>query len=169
MRIIETKAYRFTELSDAAKEAAREWYRLNCSTNDDWWDPIYDDADNIGLIITNSGVDGNNFAAGHFAMGAYDCAVLTIANHGERCETYKLASTYLAEYKKLGVDEPANENEVDAWEEQHTTLAEQFQKDMLDEYASMLQKEYEMLLSDEFINEMLEINEYEFDEAGKRI
>ena len=42
--------YTFDELSDHAKEKARDWYRegaLDC----DWWDFIYEDAATIGAIL----------------------------------------------------------------------------------------------------------------------
>lgn len=42
--------YTFDELSDAAKEKAREWYR-NGQLDYDWWDSVYDDANKIASII----------------------------------------------------------------------------------------------------------------------
>lgn len=43
MKEITVKAYEFHELSDKAKEAAREWYRT-WAFEDKWWDAVYDDA-----------------------------------------------------------------------------------------------------------------------------
>src|ERR1700687_4493128 len=51
MREIMTKLYRFDELTDAAKEKARDWYREDV-LDYDWYDYIYEDAKTIGLKIT---------------------------------------------------------------------------------------------------------------------
>lgn len=49
-RIIETEVFKFPELSDAAKEKAREWYR-NGAWDYDWWDSVYADADTIAGLM----------------------------------------------------------------------------------------------------------------------
>ena len=41
MRIMETKVYKFSELSPEAKERAREWYREG-ALDYDWWDSVYE-------------------------------------------------------------------------------------------------------------------------------
>lgn len=46
MRTIETALFKFDELSDSAKEKAREWFRAG-ALDFDWWDAVYDDAANI--------------------------------------------------------------------------------------------------------------------------
>jgi hypothetical protein len=46
----EITIYQFDELSDKAKEKAREWYR-NGQLDYDWWEAVYDDADKIASII----------------------------------------------------------------------------------------------------------------------
>lgn len=48
--IICTTVYRFPELSDAAKEKARSWYR-EAAVTDDWWDAVYDDFERICEIL----------------------------------------------------------------------------------------------------------------------
>jgi hypothetical protein len=42
--------YNFDELSDRAKEKAREWYREG-ALDFDWYDSVYDDASHIGDIL----------------------------------------------------------------------------------------------------------------------
>src|SRR5271165_3112024 len=49
MRIVETSVYEFTELSDAAKDKARVWFRE--TIDDDWWDSVYDDFERICPIL----------------------------------------------------------------------------------------------------------------------
>ncbi|MEO8245393.1 MAG: antitoxin of toxin-antitoxin stability system, partial [bacterium] len=48
--IICTTVYQFPELSDAAKEKARSWYR-EAAFHDDWWDAVYDDFERICDIL----------------------------------------------------------------------------------------------------------------------
>lgn len=53
--------YTFDELSESAKEKAREWYR-DGALDYDWWDFIYEDADNVakllGIEISRKGSKG---------------------------------------------------------------------------------------------------------------
>jgi hypothetical protein len=50
MKIIETKAYSFEELSDAAKVKALEWQR-ECNYNDMWAENTIDDCKEIGALM----------------------------------------------------------------------------------------------------------------------
>lgn len=50
MNIIETKVYAFDELSDSAKEKAREWFREG-GFDYAWYDGIYDQADNAATLL----------------------------------------------------------------------------------------------------------------------
>lgn len=50
MRTIEVKAYQFSELSDKAKEQARDWYKQG-AFDYDWWDFVYDDAAAIAKLM----------------------------------------------------------------------------------------------------------------------
>jgi hypothetical protein len=49
MRAVETPVYDFTELSAAAKNKARAWFRE--TIHDDWWDSVYDDFERICPIL----------------------------------------------------------------------------------------------------------------------
>jgi len=48
--VICTTVYQFPELSDAAKEKARSWYR-ELGPHDDWWDAVYDDFERVCEIL----------------------------------------------------------------------------------------------------------------------
>jgi hypothetical protein len=48
--VICTTVYQFPELSDAAKDKARSWYR-ELGPHDDWWDAVYDDFERICDIL----------------------------------------------------------------------------------------------------------------------
>lgn len=48
--VICTTVYQFPELSDAAKEKARSWYR-ELGPHDDWWDAVYEDFERVCEIL----------------------------------------------------------------------------------------------------------------------
>ncbi len=49
MRIVETPVYDFTELSGAARDKARAWFRE--TIDHDWWDSVYEDFERICPIL----------------------------------------------------------------------------------------------------------------------
>lgn len=49
-RTIETTVYQFSELSDKAKETARDWYR-SAAFDHEWWDFVYEDAVRCAAIL----------------------------------------------------------------------------------------------------------------------
>jgi hypothetical protein len=49
-RTIEKTVFAFDELSDRAKESAREWYREG-NLDYEWWDCVYEDAAQCGKIL----------------------------------------------------------------------------------------------------------------------
>ena len=49
-QLIEKTVYRFNELSDSAKETARDWYRTG-GLDYDWWDAVCDDFDRVAEIL----------------------------------------------------------------------------------------------------------------------
>src|SRR5690606_33296995 len=49
-RVMETTVYTFDELSDKAKEKARDWYR-DGQLDYDWWDSVYEMAQTAGWIL----------------------------------------------------------------------------------------------------------------------
>jgi hypothetical protein len=48
--VICTTVYQFPELSDAAKDKARSWYR-ELGAHDDWWDAVYEDFERVCEIL----------------------------------------------------------------------------------------------------------------------
>ena len=48
--LICTTVYQFPELSDAAKEKARSWYR-ELGPHDDWWDAVHEDFERVCDIL----------------------------------------------------------------------------------------------------------------------
>ena len=175
MRTIRIKAYKFEELSDKAKEQAiKDSYDIN--VNYEWWDSTYEDAERIGLKLDSFDLDRNLHATGDFINGPLDVAIKIMAEHGEMCETYKTAAAFQLEYADLvekysdsvKLDIVAEENEYE-FDQEADDLEDEFLKDLLSDYATMLQNESEYLQSEEAISETLISNEYEFTADGKYI
>ncbi len=160
MKVIKTKVYELDELSEDAKEEAREWYR-DGALDHDWWDYLEDDAGQIGLGITEFDLHRHSIH-GEFTESGIDVARAVVANHGESCETYKTAQDHIADYDvecaKTSEDDDIDTEEIDT----------EFLRSLLEDYRNMLQKEYEYLLSDESVDDNIRINGYTFTEDGKR-
>lgn len=170
MKTIEIKLYSFSELSEDAKEKAiNELQDINFY--DDWFDFIYDDAKEIGIKITGFDIDRGSYCNIENFDDWHIIADKIISNHGEHCETYKIAESFLKERDEIINtairDENGdfeNEYEIDNLIDD---LEEAFKDDLSEEYLSILRKEYEYRASDEGIIEAIEANEYDFTEDGK--
>jgi hypothetical protein len=51
MRTVTKTVYQFDELSDRAKERARDWLREAQASDSDWYDSVYEDAQTIGALM----------------------------------------------------------------------------------------------------------------------
>ena len=166
--------YTFNELSDKAKEkAVQENYDWN--VNFDWWDSIYEDAKNVGITINGFDIDRGSYCKIDFRYDAEDICQKIIMEHGEGCETYRIASTFLSYYDELvkkhsdGIKTNivAEDNEED-FDNEFIGLEIGLHHDLSEEYLSVLRKEYEYLTSEEAIAEALEANEVEFTIDGNK-
>ena len=71
MRIKEIKLYKFDELSDEVKEKVIE--RLwDINVDCDWWDAVFDDAEQIGFEINAFDLDRGRYCKGNFIWSAED-------------------------------------------------------------------------------------------------
>ena len=165
MSTIETKIYTFDELSDEAKQKAREWYLEGVDSNFTW-DTTQEDAAQIGLKIIS--LDQHRPNKGIFKGSAPETAELIIANHGEACETHKLARSYLAERteRPSDSDEDADDSE---WEDQSEEQDSEFLRALLEAYYRIFERDIEYQASNECVDENIRINEYEFTEDGRII
>ncbi len=155
MKTIETKVYTFDELSDKAKDTARDWAREHVYDYD-WWDSIYMDAETIGLKLKSFDLDRSRHATGSLMIDARDCADRIMKEHGNMTETYKTAALFLKDIKRTRDDCTLEE------------VCEEFLKELLEDYSLMLQHESEYMVSDEHIDDMIQANEYTFTKEGKR-
>ena len=177
MKEIITKVYQYSELSDAAKKQACDWYR-EASLHDEWWEQTYEDANNIGVKITGFDVGRGNSIEGKLENGIIETCELIMDGeyrHGECCDTYKLAAEALPKVQEL----IAHTEELEAAEEEDTAglcvaeealeeMTAEFERAILEEYLSNLRKEFEYIYEDEQVAENIEANEYTFTEDGKR-
>jgi len=173
MKTIPVELFTFSELSETAKANAIS----NYSTSDldfEWeWDSIKDDAKEIGLLITS--LDDNHPNKGEFYGSAIDTANAIIDNHGESCETYKTAKTFIEDWTQLvakysdgkETDKVAEDNEWD-FDNEANELEKDFLQSLLEDYRIMYNKQCDYIQSAEYIAETLEANGYEFTEDGNR-
>lgn len=171
MREITTKIHTFDELGDKAKEKARDWYR-NCSAFDDWWECVYEDAERVGLKITEFDIARGSYVKAHFLGSAEETAHAIEKEHGEGCDTYATAEAYLKERAGIIKASPKDTDgitaDLDYLDECLQELGENFLHDLEEDYLVHLRKEYEWLMSDEQVDESITANGYEFTEDGKK-
>ncbi len=173
MEIREYKVYKFDELTEDQQQKVLENYAY-INTEYEWWDSAYEDAETVGIKITEFDIDRNRHCKGDFIEDAEDTAKKIIKEHGESCETWGTATNYLAERAELvkkysdGIqtDTVTEDNEYD-FDNACNELDAEFLRSILEDYLIMLQKEYEYMTSEEAITETLKINDYDFTEDGK--
>jgi hypothetical protein len=197
-RVVETTVYKFDELSDRAKEKAREWF-LQEYPDHEWWDTTYEDA-KLCLGFLGFSVDKIYFS-GFWSQGDGACftgswsvdrvKVADLKEHAPKDEELhrlaEIASKYANDYvldAQLADDPYAmtiaggqsrynHENSVDIEVHgDHGSTAEEelceMARDCMRWIYNQLKAEYEWLTSDEQVDESMRINEYEFDEEGNR-
>jgi myo-inositol catabolism protein IolC len=170
MKTIEIKLYKFSELSEDAKQKAIEKH-YDINVDYDWWQNTYEDARQIGLKITSFDLDRNRNAKGEFLLSACEVAQNILNEHGESCETYKTAQSFMEDWQPVFNDymnEESENYESRELEDEMQDLEDDFLKSLCEDYSIMLQNEYEYLCSDEVIIETIEANEYDFTEGGSR-
>jgi len=157
--------YKFDELSDSAKDKALD----NCryyEVDHGWWEQTYEDASEVGIKITSFDINRASYCKGDIP-DTEQTAHNIVDNHGEACDTYRVAAAYLKE-RDEAIDTFKEDADEDYKDEKLDDLGEEFTKAILEEYLSILRKEYEYMTSDEAVKEMIEANEYEFTEEGER-
>lgn len=173
MKTIEIKLYKFSELSENAKQKAIEKF-AEVNTDYEWYESIIEDAKNIGLRISEFELYNSHKIDGTFISSAYECANAIAKEHGEVCETHKSAKLFIEDYNKLvekfsdGINKEQvteeNEYDFDNWLDEKE---EDFLQLILEDYLTILQNEYEYQQSDKAIIETIEANDYDFTEDGK--
>jgi len=145
MRTETIKIYKFNELPEETKQKAIENLRY-INVDYRWWDFIYDDAESIGLNITEF---DEYRIKGYIIESGEDTAINILREHGKETDTYNTAREFVTD---LGVSDERED---------------EFLYALLEDYRVMLNKEYEYLTSEEAIIETIKINDYEFTADGK--
>jgi myo-inositol catabolism protein IolC len=169
MRKIETIVYKFDELSaEAQDKAIDKLYDINVDYQ--WWDSVYDDAENVGIRISEFDLDRNRHCKGRFINYALDTAEAILREHGQHCESYKTAEAYIQEraaFIKAELEANIDDDEFSEDDIDFDDIDIDFLKSILEDYSIMLQHEYEYLASAEAIKETIDDNEYEFTAEGR--
>lgn len=171
-RIIKTTVYKYDELSEQAKENALEQFAF-INVDYDWWESTYEDAENVGLKITDFNTDRGNSIHGKILTSAPEVIESILENHGKHCDTYTTAARFKPKFELIEWQMDVRDNEdytkYPNVEYDRDALEDKFLHDILEDYLSMLKKEYEYQTSREAIEEVLQANEYEFTADGKHV
>ena len=173
MKTVTLNLYQFSELTDEAKEnAIKELYDINVDS--DWWANTYEDAAQINLKIKGFDIDRGSYVKAEFIESAYNTANLIILNHGESCETYKTAKSFIEDWNNLvskysdgvNINKVTEDNEYD-FDNEADDLENDFLQSISEDYRIILSNEYDYLTSEKSIIETIEANEYDFTEYGQ--
>jgi hypothetical protein len=169
MRTATINYYKFDELSDKAKDRARDWWR-HSGLEHDWWDSIYEDAERVGVKITGFDTGRSWDITGDFIGTPEETANKILAEHGEDADTAAEARHYLktvAEFMASAEKDEYGELASYALEADLDDIITEFRRALLQGYLVMLRDELEYQYSEECVDELLTANEYEFTEDGK--
>jgi hypothetical protein len=165
MREITVKLYQFDELSEQAKDKAREWARDDQGMRGQYeFDYLIEDAKMVSLAIHR--LDDHRANEGEFIGSARDTVELILKNHGVHCETYQTAVRYQADLDRLF--KLASNEETQKTEDAYADCMHEFLHDLLEDYRVLYNQGIEYVYSQEAIDEDIKANEYEFTEGGKR-
>lgn len=191
MRKVQTTLYTYDELTDPARERARDWYR---STPDDsWYEPVIDDAKEVlGLLgftdvdIQFSGFycqgDGASFTATWCGEGVDEEKLREYAPQDEALHSLAITLKRIADSSEEGRGQaglsrasrhPVHEytirfNFEGVRESDEEEFKESARKAMRWVYAQ-LRALYEHEISDEAVEENIIANGYEFYADGRRV
>lgn len=170
MRTIEIKLYSFDELSEDAKQNAINNLQ-DINLHHDWYEHIYYNAQNIGIKINGFDIDRGSYCEIENFNDWHIVAEKIIEEHGETCETYKIAEAFLKERDEI-IDTAERDENGDFSDEYQVDcelddLEENFKNDLSECYLNILRHEYEYLSSEDAIIETIKANEYDFTEEGK--
>ena len=195
--IFETEVFTFDELSDEAKEKAREWYREG-ALDYEWWDGVYDTAKTAGACL---GIDVDKiYFSGFWSQGDGACftgsyayrkgwrkalkaefggdAYARLTTIGEALQAvqkpafYKLAAS--VRHTGNSTHEYSTTIDVDTRDMPETgdRVDEEALKYALRDFMRwiyrQLEAEHDWLMADEQVDESIRANEYTFTESGKR-
>jgi hypothetical protein len=170
MRTRTINIYKYDELSDRAKEAARDWWRQG-ALDYDWYDCYYEDAARVGIKITGFDTGRSCEITGEFINSAEDTAEKILAEYGNGSDSLAAEARHyqktLAEF--MATAEKDEDGELATWAlvADKEDIDKDFLRAVLENYLVALREEAEHLQSDEVAEETIVANDYEFTENGK--
>ena len=176
MRIIETEAYTFDELSDDAKENAVNNLR-EINVEHDWWDCTYETFRELGIRIEHFDLGRRSEIGIDLIETHHEVATNIIGTFGEN--GLKANAEYFIEQRDKLVKELGEGDEIagysvkegneEEFDERVETIEEYYFNGLKRDILHWLRCEFEYLMSDEAIIDTIEANEYEFTKDGKLI
>lgn len=162
---ITVTAYSFDELSERAKDKARQWWRDLLDVYD-VSDATTADAAHVALELPSWDLGGRPTCTVKFNDGPGHTAKLILTNHGEGCDTHTAAKEYLdAEAVAVALEDAGD---VDGAADKMDEAESAFREALEAAYARMLKAEYDHAYSHEEVDESIRANEYLFTEDGER-
>lgn len=185
---------KYTELNDKAKERVLQWAsEKGLTTDDDWYDHIYDDAKELGKLLgffvkdirfTGFWSQGDGaswcglyrtdwmqldkakeYAPNDEYIGEIINELASLALVGRQMWDVRYSSYRYCHENTMDVDYVDNEADMEIAENVHDTVERVVKRFAKWIYWS-LESQYEYLVSEEAIGEYLMGNDYEFDENG---
>jgi hypothetical protein len=172
-RSVTFKVFKFEELSDEAKERAIEQFRY-MNVDYGWWNCVYEMAEEIGFTITEFDLDSPNLwrpqIKGELNVTLLESFKLIRKNLSRNSELYKISKDYVRDFIKAYREMKANDEEltVEDFIDEARDLECEYKKAILEEFLSILRKEYDYQTSDEAIKEILVDGENEFYQNGTK-
>jgi len=171
MKTVQLKIFSFDELSEKAQAKALEKLH-DLNIDHEWWDCIYSDAVETGLMINEFNLYPT-YAKGKFLVSGKTVAQEIKENHGTVCETRKTAENYLTMLQELelyhelkNTDPEYDFTDTREFENALEDLDKDFLHELLGDYAKILEQEFEYRTSRESIIETIQANDYQFFENG---
>lgn len=158
MRVIEKEVFKYEELSDSAKNEARSWYS-NQGVEYYWWD---DGKSSLNAFCKHFGVNIVNYEVGAFSYSWMKTNADNSHFRGLKLKDFDpnhMPTGYC-------VDSTLWNAFYKTWKFTGSPLSAF--NDAIDEAIQEIRADWEYQYSDEAIEEMLILNEYEFTEDGKR-
>lgn len=173
MREETIKLYQFDELSDDAKEKARDWYR-QASRDDSFWSEIA--IDDAATVLKACGFDvyqrrvklmggGTRLKPAIYFSGFYSQGDGACFEGAWTPETIMPREQFCAEYPTTWTDANGVEHKSESNAELQRIHAESIAMRWI---YRQLEREWEWINSDEQVDESIRTNGYEFTEDGER-
>lgn len=167
MKTISINLYSFDELSKEIQGEVISNFQSS-ATECNWWQSVYDDAEEIGLKLEDFGMDSASFVRnlqGNFTLSAHEVAANIVRDHGADCETLKTAQTFLDAVNTTQLK--YDEHEGEEYENEMMEIEDKFLNGLLSDYTDMLQEQLKYEESEEAAKETIKANDYFFFQDGE--